>query len=272
MTQTMMNDLKKHKDFSSYHAFLERALNWKQQRLKTAKADPPSHGKTWYSYDTLSNLWHIEKLIAQTPKDIKHLCDIKHVADIGAADGDIAYFLESEDMKVDLIDWPATNWNGLDGARALNDRLGYGRVQIHEVDLDSQFKLPSKHYDLIFFLGILYHLKNPFYIMETLAKHSKYCFLSTRIARTTSDHNLELESAPLAYLLHPQECNNDPTNYWIFSAPGLIRLVERAGWNIRANYRVGDTKRSDPSSQEHDERMFLYLESRMQSDNAPSVL
>ncbi|HSH26254.1 MAG TPA: hypothetical protein VK972_00560, partial [Wenzhouxiangella sp.] len=64
-------------------------------------------------------------------------------------------------------------------------------------------------------------------------------------------------------LLHPEECNNDPTNYWIFSAPGLIRLAERSGWTVRATYRVGDTKQSDPSSAEHDERMFLALESRV---------
>lgn len=246
---------------SNYGELLSRAAEWKKQ-LESAKSEPPAPGKTWYAYDILSNLWHLENLIQQLPEDTLELFRGGHVADIGAADGDLSFFLEHLGLSADLIDWPATNWNGLDGARTLRDRLGSRHVAIHEVDLDTQFELPSTRYDLVFFLGILYHLKNPFYILETLAKHCRFCFLSTRIARRTADHRLKLEEAPLAYLLAPEECNDDPTNFWIFSAPGLIRLAERTGWNVRATYRVGDTRKSDPSSADHDERMFLALESR----------
>lgn len=248
-------------EFSSYKQVLDRAAHWKQQ-LQAAKSDPPSSERSWYAYDILSNLWHLENLYTQLPDDYLRLFQSTRAADIGAADGDLSYFLETLGMSVDLIDWPATNWNGLQGARALAKRLGSKSVSIHEVDLDSQFSLPSDRYDVVFFLGILYHLKNPFYILETLARSSRFCFLSTRIARTTADHRVDLEEAPLAYLLDPSECNNDATNYWIFSANGLLRLAERSGWNVRATYRVGDTVNSDPSSTEHDERMFLVLESR----------
>lgn len=246
---------------SGYSDILDRAANWKR-KLESAKTEPPARGHTWYAYDILANLWHLEKLIDQLPGSYVNLFTSSHVADIGAADGDLSYFLESMGMTVDLIDWPATNWNGLEGARTLGDRLGSKRVFIHEVDLDSQFRLPSKRYDLVFILGILYHLKNPFYVLETLSRQCHFCFLSTRIARRTADDRLNLEEAPLAYLLAPSECNDDPTNFWIFSAPGLVRLAERSGWNVRACYRAGDTERSDPSSAQHDERMFLALESR----------
>lgn len=245
---------------SSYAELLERAAEWKRE-LEAAKSEPPAPDRTWYAYDILSNLWHIDNLMQQLPAEAFELFGSGHVADIGAADGDLSYFLESQGMSVDLIDWPATNWNGLAGARALGERLESRHVSIHEVDLDTQFRLPSERYDLVFFLGILYHLKNPFYILETLARHCRFCFLSTRIARETADRGVELEQAPLAYLLDPSECNDDPTNFWIFSAPGLIRLAERSGWDVRATYRVGDTHESDPSSPEHDERMFLALES-----------
>lgn len=245
---------------SSYEDLLEQALECKQ-RLEALKDGAPEPGRTWYAYDILANLWHIEQLIKQLPEDTIDRFRGGHVADIGAADGDLSYFLESIGMTVDLIDWPGTNWNGMAGARALGQRLHSKNVSIHEVDLDTQFQLPSDHYDLVFFLGILYHLKNPYYVLERLAKHCRFCFLSTRIARQTTDRRLELEQAPLAYLLDPSECNDDPTNYWIFSARGLIRLAERCGWAVRATYRAGDTEQSDPSSAEHDERMFLALES-----------
>mgnify|MGYP005847572895 CR=1 FL=1 len=247
---------------SSYQELLEMGREWKR-RLEKIKTDAPAPGRTWYAYDILSNLWHLENLIEQLPEDILDLFKPGHVADIGAADGDLSYFLESLGMSVDLIDWPAANWNGLEGARALGQRLDSSNVSIHEIDLDTQFRLPSDCYDVAFFLGILYHLKNPFYILEALARHCRFCFMSTRIARQTADRRLKLEAAPVAYLLGPEECNNDPTNFWIFSAPGLIRLAERSGWNVRASCRVGDTESSEPSSPEHDERMFLALESRM---------
>lgn len=247
--------------FKDYAELLNHAAQWKSQ-LEKVKSSPPSPERTWYAYDILSNLWHLQNLMNQLPDEMLSLFGSAHMADIGAADGDLSYFLESIGNSVDLIDWPDTNWNGLVGARELGNRLGSEKVSIHEVDLDTQFQLPSERYDLVFFLGILYHLKNPFYILETLARHSRFCFLSTRIARRTADRSLKLEEAALAYLLAPEECNNDPTNYWIFSAPGLIRLAARTGWSVRATYRVGDTKRSDPSSPDHDERMFLALESR----------
>ncbi len=122
--------------------------------------------------------------------------------------------------------------------------------------------LPREQYGLVCLLGILYHLKNPFFVLETIARKSRYCLLSTRIARYGVDAGLEMENAPLAYLLSPDECNNDATNFWIFSFAGLLRLADRCGWRVLEQRRVGDTSASDPASPEHDERAFLLLESR----------
>ena len=49
---------------------------------------------------------------------------------------------------------------------------------------------------------------------------------------------------PVAYLLSPNESNNDATNYWIFSMKGLERIFDRAGWYITDIYSLGDTKKS----------------------------
>ncbi|QOC23745.1 hypothetical protein IC757_06355 [Wenzhouxiangella sp. AB-CW3] len=250
-----------HHDWQTYDELLQKAAQWKQH-LQQVKETPPAPERTWYAHDIMASLWHLESLFRELPASILDVFREGRIADIGGADGDLAFFMESMGLTVDLIDWPATNWNGLAGARALKDRLDAQGVSIHEVDLDSQFNLPAEQYDMVFLLGILYHLKNPFYTLETLARHCRYCCLSTRIARRTADRKVELEAAPVSYLLDPHECNNDPTNFWIFSAAGLLRLADRTGWNVLADNRVGDTKRSDPSSDDHDERMFLVLESR----------
>jgi hypothetical protein len=133
-------------------------------------------------------------------------------------------------------------------------------VTVHDVDLDSQFALPSEHYDLVFLLGILYHLKNPFYVLEALSHRADRLLLSTRVARYAGD-SIGIRELCVAYLLDPHEANNDATNYWIFSEAGLSRLISRTGWVIEEYLTVGDTERSNPASNEHDERAYALLRS-----------
>src|SRR5688500_13064302 len=91
----------------------------------------------------------------------------KRAADIGAADGDISFFLEQEGWDMTIVDNPPTNWNGLKGAKLFRDATG-SKAHIQEMDLDSQFLL-GETYPLVFLMGILYHLKNPSYVLESLA-------------------------------------------------------------------------------------------------------
>lgn len=114
-----------------------------------------------------------------------------------------------------------------------------------------------------FFLGILYHLKNPFYALESMAKVSNYALMSTRIARFAPDRKSRIEDLPVAYLVNTSECNNDATNFWIFSDTGLKRILDRTGWEILDYMRYGNLTKSDPASQEGDERVFLLARSRV---------
>jgi len=216
----------------------------------------------WYPYDILANFIHLEQLLQGENASL--LSDVKGwtIADIGAADGDTAFFMESLGAEhVDIIDYPPTNWNGVRGAAMMQKELS-SRVEIHHVDLDSQFTLPRERYSLVFFLGILYHLKNPFYALEALAKASEYCLVSTRITRFAADRTTDISRIPVAYLVDPHETNNDATNFWIFSDAGLRRIIARSGWELKAFLAVGNTTNSDPASWEGDERAFCLLQSR----------
>ena len=212
----------------------------------------------WYPYGSLNNFIHLKPLFEAHPLD--QLLGGRPALDIGAADGDLAFFLERLGHPVEVIDHAPTNFNGLRGARRLAGQLR-SSVVIHDIDLDSYFGLPEKHYDLVFFLGILYHLKNPFLVMQSLAKITRYLLLSTRIARHAPGGE-PIKHLPVAYLLDPVEANNDSTNYWIFSEAGLIRLFDRTGWDVLARRSVGDTEHSDPARPDHDERCFALLASR----------
>ena len=216
----------------------------------------------WYPYSTLANVAIVEELCVMAQLDLLELCRGAHgkVADIGAADGDLAFFLEKQGLSVDVIDNEYSNFNRLEGVRTVREALD-SSVVIRSVDLDSQFSLTGQKYDVVFFLGTLYHLKNPFFLLESLARITKYCFVSTRIAKQTADGQ-PLSPYPVAYLVGPQECNNDDTNFWIFSDHGLKRLIERTGWNLLSYVTIGDTASSTPADPGRDERAFCLLKKK----------
>jgi tRNA (mo5U34)-methyltransferase len=243
---------------------VERAREF-HARLKSVKARVSPRPFEWYPYDSLANVLHLNKLLTGPNRHLLKLIGDGPVADIGCSDGDLAFFLESLGCKVQAIDHPVANHNGMQGLKALREAL-HSSVDIHTVDLDSQFMLPHDHYPLVFLLGVLYHLKNPLYILEMLARQCDYCVLSTRIANTIpgSGQNLNLRDAPVAYLLDEDELNSDDTNYWIFSEAGLRRLLKRTRWEI-CDWHVAGSGESDPNSLDRDQRVWCLIRSRYYS-------
>ena len=77
---------------------------------------------------------------------------------------------------------------------------------------------------------------------------------------------------PIAYLLDHREANNDPTNFWVFSHQGLLRLAKRTGWRVLGWRSAGCQTDSNPAAPEADERMFLFLRSQLCSAPARITL
>jgi len=234
-------------------------------RLSKIKKDNPISGG-WYGYDIMGNLVHLDRLLSGANRSLFDRLSSKAVADIGCADGDLGFFLETLGFEIDFLDWPATNWNGLAGVRRLAELLD-SKAQVHAVNLDEYFLMPRPQYELVFFLGILYHLKNPFYVLERLARSAKYCFVSTRVFRMAPGGE-DLSSISVAYLLAADESENgDATNYWILTEPCLRRLFQRTGWDVLDFMTVGDQRASNPHSIANDERAFALLRSRVDSSS-----
>lgn len=237
----------------------ERLPSCRQRMAAARQAIGP--GIPWYPYDILATVSQLNGLLHGENRDLDRLAGGLPVADIGGADGDLAFVLEQEcGWPIHLIDTAPTNMNGLRAARALREYLG-SSVEIHDVDLDSQFALPAERYGLVLLLGILYHLQNPLYVLRELSRRTNYLLVSTKVARFAGDARVPIADLPVAYLVGPTETNNDPTNYWMFSPAGLNRIVERAGWTVLDQTSYGDVHGSDPSTPEHDERRFLLLRS-----------
>ncbi len=241
-------------DISELHATLAA----QSERLQRARTEIGDH-IAWYPYDILGNVVHLDGILTGDNRNLERLAGGLPVADIGAADGDLALVLEDTlGWQVDVVDNAPTNANGLQAARALVEHLD-SNVTVHDIDLDVQFRLPRERYGLVLLLGIVYHLQNPFYVLRHLRERADHCLLSTRVARFAGPDETPIAELPVAYLVGPQETNADPTNYWMFSPAGLRLLVQRAGWEILDEGSVGSTDRSDPSSPDRDERMFMLL-------------
>lgn len=201
-----------------------------RKKLTALRASQPQAFE-WYPYESLTNAGHLDRLLAGRYEAVLGLPGASRILDIGCADGDLGFLLESLGYPVTAIDHPTTNHNGMLGIRVLRTLLG-SAVEILEADLDSQFTLPPNRFRLAVFLGLLYHLKNPFHALERLARSCDYCVLSTRIARRFPDGAAMPPQHPMAYLLADDELNADNSNYWIFNEAGLRRLISRTHWEV----------------------------------------
>jgi SAM-dependent methyltransferase len=227
--------------------------------LRKVKESLP--GIEWYRYEILSVFHHLDKLLAGENRTL--LSGQGAILDIGCADGDLAFFLESLGFDVVALDHPAFNHNGMRGVRALKQALG-SKIEIQEADIDRLPALPQGDFFLTFFLGTLYHLRNPLFVLETLARSSRYCLLSTRVARRFPGAEGD---APLVYLLDDQELNADDSNYFIFSNPALKIALKRTYWDVMDYMTVGDTETSDAVSLDRDERAYGLLRSNFGMSN-----
>lgn len=233
------------------------AFREKLYHIKSAAPDV-----LWYPYESLTNFVHLEKLLRAQPASLFETLPNRRVLDVGTGDGDVAFFLESLGYEVDAVDMPASNHSALAGFKRLQAELG-SRVRLHERDIDRQFTLSGEPYGLALSLGLLYHLKNPFYYLEELSRHAHYCLASSKIADILeSGGKRDVRSAPLAYLLESDELNEDDSNFWVFTESCLKRLFRRAGWTVIGTLRVDRTGVARANSSTDDARLFALLASR----------
>lgn len=237
--------------------------------LKDKRASRPD--VKWYPYDSLGSFAELQRILTGERRYLLDLLPSRSVLDLGTGDGDVAFFLASLDCQVDAIDFGPSNYNALAGARQMRELLNATSVTVHEMDLDEHFTLPRPRYDLALAFGVLYHIKNPFYLLEHLARRCRYLLLSTRVAAVDVRTGTSLQDLPVAYLVGELETNADPTNYWIFSQRGLRTILARSHWEVCDFATVGRQNDSDPSASDRDERAYCFARSMLHDRIASST-
>jgi tRNA (mo5U34)-methyltransferase len=138
----------------------------------------------------------------------------RSVLDIGAWDGFWSFEAERRGaarvVACDYYSWHGQGWGtgqGKAGFQLAREALG---SRVEDVDVDvmdlSSDKLGT--FDLVFFLGVLYHLPNPLLALERVASVTS----NQLILETVVD--LVGTSRPAAAFYPGRELNDDPTNWW----------------------------------------------------------
>lgn len=217
-------------------------------KLYMTKQHAPA-GISWYNFPTLGVFTILERLLTGPHRDLRYLISSQPVLDLGCGDGDLTLLLSHLGFDVDAVDNPGTNANRMEAVRYLT-RLVSSPAGVHECDLDRLNALPRPHYGLAVFLGVLYHLKNPFFALEQLASACDYALVSTRVIDGAQ---------PIAYLVEPGELNADATNYWLLTPSGFERLLRRAGFEVVSTHREGAIGDADAALA--DGRMYVLARS-----------
>ncbi len=138
----------------------------------------------------------------------------KTVLDIGAWDGFFSFEAErrraSRVVACDYYAWHGMGWGtgrGKDGFELARTALN---SRVEDVALDVMDLSPEKigTFDVVFFLGVLYHLPNPLLALERVASVSSGLLILETVVDMVGI------GRPAAAFYPDRELNNDPTNWW----------------------------------------------------------
>jgi tRNA (mo5U34)-methyltransferase len=158
------------------------------------------------------------------PKDCRGL----RVLDIGCRDGFFSFEMERRGAEVVAADYanPKSTGFGI-AAEILGSHLTYQVRNVYNVH-------PEKDgaFDVILFLGLLYHLRNPMLAIDcirSVLKPSGLLFVTTHLASAADVRNMEL---PVWQFLPRDSFAGDATNKWIPNLAGLTLALEESSLKV----------------------------------------
>lgn len=160
----------------------------------------------------------------QLPRSLEGLS----VLDIGAWDGFFSFECERRGaarvVAADYYSWHGSGWGTKAGFTLAREVLG---SKVEDIDIDVMDLAPERvgTFDLVLFLGVLYHLRHPFLALERVSSVVK-----DRLIVETVVDMVGFGRAAMAF--YPsRELNNDPTNWWAPNVPAMCGMLESLGFD-----------------------------------------
>ncbi len=161
------------------------------------------------------------------------------VLDIGAWDGALSFAAERRGatrvLATDSYCWSGEGWGTKDGFEFARTALD---SKVEDLDIDVLELSPERigTFDLVLFVGVLYHMRHPLLALERVASVTeRLLILDTHVAM--------LEYEKPAMIFYPDaELKNDPSNWWgpnpaaveaMLGTVGFSSFERKNPWTIR---------------------------------------
>ncbi len=155
----------------------------------------------------------------------------RSVLDIGAWDGFFSFEAErrgaSRVVASDHYAWHGQGWGTGEGkAGFLLARSALGS-KVEDVDVDVMDLSPDRvgTFDVVFFLGVLYHLPNPLLALERVASVTNGLLVIETVVDMVGI------ARPAAAFYPGKELNDDPTNWWGPNHAAVVGMLHSVGFS-----------------------------------------
>jgi tRNA (mo5U34)-methyltransferase len=151
----------------------------------------------------------------------------KTVLDIGAWDGAYSFAAErlgaSRVLATDHFAWGAATWTSKDGFNLARQALG---SKVEDLDIDP-VDLSAEQvgtFDVVLFLGVLYHLENPMQVLERVFD------VTGELAVLETEVDMLWSRRAAAAVYEGSELNRDATNWWGPNPRAVIAMLRSVGF------------------------------------------
>jgi tRNA (mo5U34)-methyltransferase len=149
------------------------------------------------------------------------------VLDIGAWDGFFSFEAErrgaSRVVAADYFSWHGAGWGSKAGFELARAALG---SKVEDIDIDVMDLSPEGvgQFDVVLFLGVLYHLRHPLLALERIASVTRALLILETVVDMVGIRRPAMAFYP------GRELNNDPTNWWAPNVPALHGMLRSVGF------------------------------------------
>jgi tRNA (mo5U34)-methyltransferase len=150
------------------------------------------------------------------------------VLDVGAWDGFFAFEAERRGaarvLAVDSFCWSGDGWGKKAGFELAREALG-SKVEDAEIEVLDLDPARIGTFDVVLFLGVLYHMRHPLLALEKVAAVTQGLLVLETKVDFLHVHR------PAAAFYPEKELNNDPTNWWGPNPAALTAMLRAVGFS-----------------------------------------
>ena len=177
--------------------------------------------------ETIDGLGPYEALKARADRLFQGRIEGRSVLDVGAWDGFFSFEAEKQGaarvLATDHFCWSGPGWGTKAGFDYVHARSG-SLVESLDIDVFDISERTVGSFDVVLFLGVLYHLKDPFGGLERVASICKETLMIE-----TAGAMFDCQEPVMRFYLGA-ELNNDSTNFWAPNPPCLENMLRELGF------------------------------------------